>query len=172
MGCDVHMYVEHNGPARAGSKWGDKWSGWPRINPGRDYRMFGLLAGVRTGEAPVFPLRGLPEDKENMAADTVGDAFLYIADNMDDVEGFCTKAEAERYVKYGSYYLGDDKKRVSHPDWHSHGWLTASEFGQVLQKYEELYGPTYDPEYDALYASLQALEARGRTTRIVFWFDN
>lgn len=59
MGCDIHVYVESRpDPATAWTPFGG------RINPGRDYRLFNLIAGVRADEdspAPLFTLRGLPE---------------------------------------------------------------------------------------------------------------
>ena len=58
MGCDIHLYIE--------SKTGLGDFGWEsfggRIDVGRNYELFGLLAGVRgTREALVAP-RGLPGD--------------------------------------------------------------------------------------------------------------
>jgi hypothetical protein len=42
MGCDIHAYVESKKPDS--KTW---WGFGGRINPGRNYRMFGKLAGVR-----------------------------------------------------------------------------------------------------------------------------
>jgi len=55
MGCDVHMHVE----VKVGGRW-EHYS-HPRIQ--RNYRLFGLLAGVRnTDVLPIVEPKGLPED--------------------------------------------------------------------------------------------------------------
>ena len=60
MGCDIHTYVEYSYRSQAD----DTRRHWQCIIQdagGRDYRWFGRLAGVRTGETPMFPVRGLPD---------------------------------------------------------------------------------------------------------------
>ena len=57
MGCDIHTYIEY-------SKDGERWDSWGKIELGRDYILFGLMAGVRQevlGGGPPFPPRGLPD---------------------------------------------------------------------------------------------------------------
>ncbi len=56
MGCDIHSYVYH----RKGT--GElKTYLCSEIDLGRDYGLFGLLAGVR-GEHTLFEARGFPQD--------------------------------------------------------------------------------------------------------------
>ena len=65
MGCDIHCYIEYK------KKNDDHWRSFGgRINPGRNYTLFGVMAGVRC-DGLLYPLRGFPEDA----------AFQAISDN-------------------------------------------------------------------------------------------
>jgi len=160
MGCDIHTYPEF---ARGDSEHWSPVGG--RFNPGRDYDLFGKIAGVRTGEAPMFPVRGLPEA---LGYEASSDSQLFITDSEGD--GFTTPATAARWVAEGSSRYTDDTQRfVTRPDWHSHTWLTPSELRQTLEapaRWE------HDPRYWALLAMLEELERRGGRARLVIWFDN
>lgn len=158
MGCDIHCYVEFKG------KGDERWRPFGgRINPGRYYRLFGRLAGVRGGTALVPP-RGYPDDA---AYNADGDHWLFIHDAGGD--NCVTPSRAIEYVgSYGSRYkLDSDGKAawVSDPDWHSHTWLTPDEFAAALL-------PDAQPTYRALLAAMRSLEGEGYAVRIVIWFDN
>lgn len=89
---------------------------------------------------------------------------------------------------YGGYPtpVKDQKKtydwKITHPDWHSHSWLTASELQAVVDSYGEMgrkIWPAEDPytvpaEVQAWLAVLRALDAHPNViqSRLVFWFDN
>ena len=75
MGCDIHMYVEWKVKSRNDNYW-DTFGGC--INPGRDYELFGLLAGVRSDEVPMFPIRGI---HDNMAFESRYDYYYYVVEN-------------------------------------------------------------------------------------------
>jgi hypothetical protein len=71
VGCDIHMYAEFR---RDGSEhW---WGIGKRWNPGRNYSLFGHLAGVRSVVDPVVEPRGFPEDAAWAARD---DYHYYVA---------------------------------------------------------------------------------------------
>ena len=169
MGCDIHCYVEYKSAAH--SHW-RPFGG--RINPGRNYTMFGFMAGVRCGDLPHFTPRGAASDMAYKAAD---DNRLYISKDSSDSEGNCSPESAERWVNSGiAEYTDDSKKFVTHPDWHSHSWLSPSEFEQCLEQCLEYYAANSLPsdicEYRALLAALQSFENQGFDARLVFWFDN
>lgn len=171
MGQDIHCYVEYGRPAPNGEMW---WAGFGgRINPGRNYMLFGLLSdGGRGDGPPLFPNKGLPD---NLGYDAQRDAFLLINDEHADQENWCTLAEAEMWAKHGGKIIdGPDGKpqKVEHPDWHGHTWLDADEFGQVLVKYAETAGGDAGAEYWALLAAMKSLASHGHQVRIVIWFDN
>jgi hypothetical protein len=163
MGCDIHGYIEY-----------DNWTSHDGVvhrscfgeNLGsRDYKMFGLLAGVRRG-SPIYPPRGLPE---NLSFDVKSAFHLFIIDDDgNDGEGFVTRKKAEEWVSQGySKYLDD--KYITYPDWHTPSWLTSKEYEDVLRAREEdtEYG-TVDQEWYAILAAMKSL----KNARFVFWFDN
>jgi len=62
MDTDIHIYLEYS---RRGVRGGDKyWSTFGgQFHPGRDYELFGIIAGLRTFEdTKHIPLRGVPDD--------------------------------------------------------------------------------------------------------------
>jgi hypothetical protein len=81
MGCDIHMYVEH--ASRSDEPYWRPLGG--RINPGRNYELFGFMAGVRGAGPSVIHERGMPTDA---AWEAQGDNRLYICD--DEGDGNCT----------------------------------------------------------------------------------
>ena len=183
MGADVHAYVEYASFTASDGK--PFWSNFTRSMGSRNYYLFCLLAGVRGDEGPVFPPRGMPEGRVGFW--TSDDYWLYVApDDQPQLAGrdeWVTREAAEKYVStYGSQPdLDKDGKlyRVSHPDWHSHSWLTADELEQVLSRYaagvqgiwpaEKAVAP---PEWKAALAAMRSFEADGQEARVVFWFDN
>ena len=54
MGCDIHAYIEF--------RLGGTWELHSEALWFRDYELFGLLAGVRGSEEPLYRPRGLPDD--------------------------------------------------------------------------------------------------------------
>ena len=158
MGCDIHCYVEFQEPND-----GNHWRAFGgHINPGRSYRTFYRMAGVRGDYSNIHPItepRGVPSD---LAYEAHDDNWLYVSDPPE--KGECMRETADSYVQWGSKYLDEKRQYVSHPDWHSHSWLTPEEFGQCLEYAH--------PEYKALLAAMKSLEASGYVVRLVFWFDN
>ena len=168
MGCDIHLYVEYKNKKETNYR---NFGG--RINPGRNYYIFGLLAkGVRSDLPEGIELKGLP-DRETMSYMSRGENEMFI--HEDGGEGFVTPETAERWVKSGSSkYIGKDKNRITHPEWHSHSWLTTEEYEKQLNVFlnhpdAKLYA---EPEYEAVLAILKSFESGGYDARIVFWFDN
>lgn len=55
MGCDIHLHVE--------VKVNNKWEHYSHPQIRRDYRLFGIMAGVRDSSViPISEPKGLPED--------------------------------------------------------------------------------------------------------------
>jgi hypothetical protein len=164
MGCDIHLYIEHK-PAKQEDKY--SWRGFGgRINPGRDYHLFTAMADVRNYDrTALFQPRGLPEGISYHAR---CDNQLYIVESETDGEGTTTRERAERWVQQGiSKYTDERKNFVTHPDWHSHSWLTPDEFETCINSIEDVDSP-----YKAVLAVMRSFEAQGERARIVFWFDN
>lgn len=185
MGCDIHMYIEYKDKeiSEAREKRGESeyWSNFgTRFNPGRNYAMFAVLAGVRGNYKDSFEPKGkLPID--TMGWTTLGDATLYITEDEEiaDLEGYVTLERAKSWRSCEIYYSGGKPTRVEIPDWHSHSWLTIEELESAYQIYlkhmneewpgEEVVVPS---EYKAVLAAMKSLAENGDTVRVVFWFDN
>lgn len=140
MGCDIHCYIEYR--SRDKNDEDKKWRSFGgRINPDRNYLMFWLMADVRGyGNSGLFKPKGLPEGLSYSAEE---DNLIYITDDKKCECGECGCVSAEKaakWVKSGSseYKYNSEGKItwVTHPDWHSHSWLSLEEFRQVLEAYK------------------------------------
>lgn len=160
MGCDIHLYLE--------SKHQRGWSDLCTPPGVRDYEMFELMAGVR-GDETLFPPRGLPKD---IGLSTRHESQLFITEDGNG-DHQASRENAAKWVSAGSSsYTDKDKKFITHPDWHSHSWLTADEFGKVIDEYRKRYGKSPDLDYVALHHMMVFYGFNGVETRLVFWFDN
>lgn len=174
MGCDIHCYMEYTPRERREGETERYWYGFGgRINPGRNYEFFATVANVRNWDGPdaitpMYELRGVPED---MGFSARYDNTLYVSET--DEEHNCTREQAESWVEHGcSKWAHDDKSFVTHPDWHSHTWLTGKEWREAVAKVFCSDDVRWHVEYHAMCAALSELEKRGYDTRVVMWFDN
>jgi hypothetical protein len=192
MGCDIHSYIEY----RPKGLWEfnnkpHSWDNWgQRYYVGRNYRMFGLLAGLRSGQDALFPVRGVPRD----ISWHVKEDYTFSIGDSDDGERSVSKETAQEWLSrgYAKYWVDGDGTEntniITHPDWHSASWLTADELAAVIERYRSLYYEEEVKEWAAigqklsedrfltmwkvLYANLRTLEDTGFEARYVFWFDN
>ncbi len=169
MGCDIHLMIERK-------KGEQKWSAfsYSQMNPGRDYRMFTAMAGVRcyNDDIETMEPKGFPEDA---GWATVNEHSFYVSEEETDESGYTSRESAERWVSQKIAEWVDDKKhRVTDPDAHSQSWLTPDEFEKCLNNVNGLCDTAkypVDPEYQAILAVLRTYEMLKYETRIVFWFD-
>lgn len=169
MGCDIHMYVEYK---RKDSDYFSDFGG--RINPGRNYWMFGILAGVRSDANNLFPPKGIPDD---LAYASRNDYLEYISENANDDNDFVTLETAQKYETYGKKIINNREGKptwVEHPDWHTPTWLTVDEYEKCMEEYNanDTAIKYREPEYEAVLAAMKKLSEFGGEVRIVFWFDN
>lgn len=174
MGCDIHMYIEHRGKRAPDDTRPPMWWNFGnRFNPGRDYEMFAVLAGVRTDDESdaAIPPRGILPYEE-LGWDTRRDCYLRVEDNdeADDAEGSCTRASASGYGTI--IKVGETMEVVAHPDMHTHSWLTPMELQMCYLRYKGRVPEGPGDEYLALLAAAEKLEGPDKEVRIVFWFDN
>lgn len=166
MGCDIHMYIEHK------HNDSDYWQSWGgRINPGRSYWMFGLIAGVRREPKNRLSPKGLPE---NLGYASKNDNRLYISEDGNG-EGEVTLEKALKWVNNGCVITYNNGKPtwVSHPDWHSHTWLTSKELEFCLDEfYKEVTEEGKFVEYEAVLVALKKFEECGEQARVIVWFNN
>jgi hypothetical protein len=192
MGCDIHMYVEYTDKERLEKSnrgetnsrgelikpyWRDFGS---RINPGRNYWMFGFLSqGVRSDFSNGMPPKGLPPFDE-LGFHSRNDSVCYISDNPDNDGSSVTLETALRWSEGGrNKIINNSEGRpswVEHPDWHSHTWLTTEEYETAINNYKaecQSSGEIDTPvEYVAVLAAMKSLEENGCVARVVLWFDN
>jgi len=145
MGCDIHLYIEYKNKKVAFDGYKDNWHSFgKRINPGRNYAMFALMANVRNhysdGKLPVLvEPRGMPDDVGYYVKD---ESQIYISETILEGEHIVTMETANRWVASGSSKFINNQKGeptwVTDPDNHSHSWLTTSEFETIINKYLEL----------------------------------
>jgi len=142
MGCDIHLYIEYKSKKTEFDGYETGWqSSGGRINPGRNYAMFALMADVRNYGDNKLPVlvkrRGMPDDAGYTATD---DSRIYISDVPSSK--YVSMETAKSWVESGSSkFINDNDGNptwVTNPDAHSHSWLTTSEFESVLNKYFEL----------------------------------
>jgi hypothetical protein len=187
MGCDIHMFVEYANKKRLKEQREENKPEWwmcfgGKMNPGRNYTMFGLLCrGVRSNFEMGFPKKerlGIDE----MSYETKSEMFQYISETP-DFEGSTVNIEtALRYQKYGSKLYKDSNGEytwVDNPDWHSHSWLSLDEFETALDLYKKIDDPYLGVDSDvplewrAILSAMKVLEDDGdNEVRVVFWFDN
>lgn len=94
--------------------------------------------GITLGQ-PSFEAKGMPKD---IGIHIAEEYLLYVSENEEiGEEGFCTKSQAESWVKSGSSEVWDrepDGKvtRITGPDWHSASWLSTAEVEELVARYQ------------------------------------
>lgn len=171
MGCDIHAFIEY---AYDGDTYTNTFCD-SEIHIGRDYDLFGLIAGVRGTTSPLILPRGFPS-----ACIAAGNTTIF-AQNWH---------VQEKYDEYGK-------------DAHSATWLTLDELKQIRVEYikdklefngvfdKKIWSLTNDPnimnsiftytfgdnENSGLYLSIVIMESLLKLdptikTRFVCWFDS
>jgi hypothetical protein len=173
MGCDIHVYLDvvesEPDPERGHEGWVSTFAG--PISLGRDYDLFGVLAGVRGGQA-VFTPRGLPPIDE-LGFTTQRDYWLGITDTPTcEYCGECnhvTPNDVEAWGNRTTTHKGTTY--CQHPDWHSPSYLYLHELEKVVEAYPG--DKKYLTRLKGVMALMKALNGRKRKrSRLVFWFDN
>ncbi len=179
MGCDIHPYIEvrkrkHKGRRRwahydwfrGRHPWDDAVSRHP-LYITRDYNLFGVLAGVRVSAARIATPRGLPPDVSRAVRDE-NQLRVVMHDTVDD-ERVASYADAVQWVKNGSSeWVGTAKRYVTHPDHHSHSYVTLTELLARDDWARVGVGPKF---YQLTIPELCTLGLPD-DVRLVFWFDN
>jgi hypothetical protein len=185
MGCDIHMYIEYIDKSRKDEavKEGRKpyWFNFgDSFNPGRNYIMFAILAGVRGHYKDSFEPKGkIPMDEMGWASRD--DAYIYISKEPIQGDYSVNEIHALLWEKRGHEVIRINGKPtwVENPDIHSYSWMNIEELEKTFEIYkvraseewgEEIKVPI---EYQALLAAMKTLEDDGENeVRVVFWFDN
>ena len=174
MGCDIHMFVQYREKKEVYDKPDMYWEDFGgELNPGRNYSMFGVLAGVRYSPDKGYDSKGIPEF--GLSYVIRGSLYLTITEDGKG-EGECTLENAKRWASWGRPIINDSDGnpfKVPHPDWHSHSWLTIKELEQAYRWYKKEEGYTPGLEWKVLLKTMKGLEDGGKNdVVVVFWFDN
>ena len=174
MGCDIHCIIEYKHKTINGDRW-DSF-GYNEINPGRNYEWFSELAGVRgspSGDRALATGFGIPKD---MSFATQMATTIYVReDDEQSHERSVKRSDADKWVenKVSTYVEnwtrtvnGVEKPyRITHPDWHSHGWCNLKDWKKSTRGSKNL-------TIKAMNAILDTYKKNGCDVRVVFWFDN
>lgn len=163
MGCDIHLFIEYR------ESMCKRWQALARqFCLHQNHAMFAAMAGVCGGPdfKPSFKPRGLPEEVSHRAE--CANRLLVVDGIKAEGDGEVSRSVAKKWVNEGcSRWVNDDQFYITHPDWHSHSWLSPDEYQRALEASE-----SQSPDYRAVLAALRSLEQSGCEARVVFWFDN
>jgi len=162
LGCDTHFVVESK-------RYNEWWAQLEKPWTPRHYGFFGAMSdGVRGFNG--FPPKGLPHD---MTHSTFQHTHLRVADFGEVDDGSVTQKEAMSF--YGVEFVQRyNRQWITHPDLHSHTYLSTLEFEACINKTEiehKKYGLNL-VEYRAILSYMQTLELTGMESRVIVWFDN
>lgn len=169
MGCDIHCAIEIVYDRSHATGFVESFA---IIEPSRNYEMFGVLAGVRGGEA-LYPPRGIPSNLSYLAKIQYA---MFVSNEQDRECSTISKDRADKYVeqKY-SVRMGDNW--ISNPDYHTPSWLNTEELESCINEYKKRLKAdrfAHDrTQYEAILAAMKILEeTTNGKARFVFWFDN
>lgn len=158
MGCDIHAYVEmySKKDLAAGRCFVDTYAS--EINFGRNYDLFGLIAGVRSMSSPIVQPRGLPTNPP-LSWMCTNEYFLRIVPDEEmngnrsvygrDLLGqkIISQSELDRINQThfrSQAIIPNTENMIPNPDYHSLTWLTVNELCVIRKNYLVNYIEYYD----------------------------
>ena len=180
MGCDIHAYIEY-------CDLGDKSQNWnfsSSIDFGRDYTLFGLIAGVRSlCGANLFPVRGYPDSSKAEHIGSKDFPTSYIVQKeydswLDDKGKRCCHSETwlhlDELIKIRHAYIKEqfELNEVTDPEL----WKQLVDTINVNWKYDSVFSFS-DYENVGLCVAISTMRSieqnfLGYKTRFVCWFDS
>lgn len=180
MGCDIHLYLEK----KVDNK---EWAYIEEGDVGRDYDLFGFLAGVRGyKEEQHFERKGLPDD---MSAEVQKECNDYGSDGhshswltlkelhtvdwnsdtfMIKKSGIMNNDQWEKFQD--TVKAGKPDFSLTYPYWGAGGDEKTSSYHEWEVPIREEFKTFYDKVVQRLPAC--CIYCRPDELRIVFWFDN
>lgn len=138
MGCDVHAYIEFF--SKTESKNTNNcfvrcFSGEQSL--GRDYTLFGLMAGVRHTVPPLIKPKGIPT-QPNLSYQAADAYYLNVV--SDDAVRMplnsIRQSVANEYVSEAyATYVDNSKLRITNPNFHTPTHLTLNELLTIRKMY-------------------------------------
>jgi len=182
MGADIHVYVEYRNKKQSKDLetrgmqpyW---YSFGGELNPGRNYTMFAVLAGVRGDFKDSFDAKGkIPFDLMGSAAKH--DLYAFIADGDSENEEYVNREKAKEYEEKFRCSIVNDTW-VEKPYYHSHSWMDVKELKKAFKIYlkyaKEEWGEKAEVplEWRAILSAMETLEdGKKNEVRMVFHFDS
>jgi len=142
MGCDIHMAIQYVWWTTDEGTEHYQTFGGSHFNPGRDYALFGCLAGVRDEEQEHISPRGQPE----------GGGW------GNDVFG--------RYDEEGEFVSDDD---LHNHTWLTCDEYAQALARRMLESGTTW---PHELAYDVILITMKAFEEQGKKTRLLIAFDN
>jgi hypothetical protein len=138
MGCDIHAYIEFFSKTEhknTSNCYVGCFSG--QLSLGRDYTLFGLIAGVRHSVPPLINPKGIPT-KPGLSYEVADDYYLsVVSDEATRVSpNSIRQSLAQEYVLDAqSTYVDDSKMRITNPNFHTPTWVTLDELLTIRKMY-------------------------------------
>lgn len=143
MGCDIHAYIEYYSKrdliTQNNSTFVRAFSG--ELEFGRNYTLFGLMAGVRSYLKPLFSPRGLPKNP-GLSFVCQGELYYFVYDDPAEKESRfyhrnrISRIEAEHLINSGrTEYINSEKTKIICPDIHSATYFTLPELLSIRKCY-------------------------------------
>jgi hypothetical protein len=186
MGCDIHIYSESliEGKWVCQERIVDVNAGYSQFPEphydtvdeddlflGRNYFLFGILAGVRSWDEPDFDVKGFPED----ASEEIQILFRQW-DNNCHTPSYISLSELEEWLDREQYEGRKEVLESNIKHWIEE--LKKVNVGNVISSMSGfLKGKYMDEEYEYVNSVIQGWvdklsKREGEDQRIVFWFDS
>jgi hypothetical protein len=147
MGCDIHVWLEHREKNHPEYTWG---SFGGEMNPGRNYAIFGKIAGLRGGDALIEP-RGFPNDagyearrgNETFISDNADiDSLLRSISQKDGgmFESYLTLAGGKKFLEEKLRSFSEEPHSVSPEE--ANGWVEKGDSKYVYDSTGKTYAVT------------------------------
>ena len=138
MGCDIHAHIEFFSKSEyksSGKCYVHCFSG--ELCFGRDYILFGLIAGVRHSVPPIIKPRGIPTSP-GLSYSASDSYYLNVVD--DDAPRVSANSVrstlAQEWVSEAyACYTDSSKMRITNPNFHSATYLTVDELLMIRKMY-------------------------------------
>lgn len=179
VGCDIHVCVETRN--KDTGKWeglflykkqNDKVEKIP-VYDGRDYGLFGMLAGVRSASGSLVPLRGLPDDTSDYVDDEYGDGEYFHSATWYD---FCELAAYDYAFYESSKVIKELLKHGVNCDYETErdyinicGCDDFIGIGYNLNQIESLHG--FVDNIRQVLNAYDIYEPMPGDVRVIMWFD-
>lgn len=138
MGCDIHAYIEFFSKTEHKSTSNCFVRGFSgQLSLGRDYTLFGLIAGVRHNVPPLIKPKGIPTEP-GLSYEVADDYYLNVVSDeaVRIPPNSIRQSLADEYVSDAySQYIDESKLKITNPNFHTPTHLTLDELLTIRKMY-------------------------------------